>query len=140
MVVTFLEKEERRIIVPTRVSLQRGIDCQDCSTLPGLRTVGEVDQETGHTLRRGHLDTYELWRQEQTDALDKQGETAQPGTINNELSTIGRMEEVALSKGFIDRGQLLISPQKSKGIKGSRIDALPSAQEWVQLEKSARLY
>ena len=97
MVVTFLEKEERRIssrphegITAARYRLIR-TQCQhylDYCCRPG----GGGSGKQVHTLRRGHLDTYELWRQEQTDALDKQGrKLPRPGTINNELSTIGRM-------------------------------------------------
>ena len=149
MVATFLEKEERRIssrphegITAARYRLIR-TQCQhylDYCCRPG----GGGSGKQVHTLRRGHLDTYELWRQEQTDALDKQGrKLPRPGTINNELSTIGRMwREVALSKGFIDRGQLPDLPSaRAKASKGEsyRRSAF-TAQEWVQLEKSARLY
>ena len=95
-----------------------------------------------HLFRRSYLDAYQQWRQETTDAVDKQGQVlARPTTLNGEFSTIRRMfREIALAGGFITRDQLPDIPT-AKVPRGQsfRRQAL-SAEERIQLEKTSRLY
>ena len=92
--------------------------------------------------RRSYLETYQQWRQETTNAVDKAGRVLpRPTTLNGEFSTIRRMfREVALAQGFITRGKLPDIPNakvpKDQLFRRSAF----SAEEWVQLEKTTRLY
>ena len=147
MVKRFIEKEQRRVsnrphegITAARFRLIRNQTrhfLDFCSRKGGCGSGKQV-----HLFRRTYLDTYQQWRQEKTDALDKQGQILpRPTTLNGEFSTIRRMfREVALAGGFITRDQLPDIPT-AKVPKGQsfRRHAF-SAEEWVQLEKTSRLY
>ena len=146
MVDQFLEREKKRIsnrphegITEARYRLIRN-QCKHfldyCSDGRG----GSKKQV--HLVRRGFLDGYQHWREEKTNAYDDQGRRLpRPTTLNGEFSTIKRMwEEVALQKGFITRDQLPQMPYaKSPKDKTFRRSAFTS-EEWMQLEKAARLY
>ena len=95
-----------------------------------------------HLVRRGFLDGYQYWREEQTDELDKQGhKLPRPTTLNGEFSTIKRMwREVALAQGFITRDQLPEVPYAKAPKDQSYRRSAFSVEEWVQMEKAARLY
>ena len=93
-------------------------------------------------MRRGFLDGYQHWRVEKTNELDKQGHRLpRPTTLNGEFSTIKRMwREVALAQGFITRDQLPEIPYAKAGKDQSFRRSSLSAEEWTQLERTARLY
>jgi len=147
MVDRFLEREERRIsrtphegITDARFRLIRNQTkhfLDFCSRKGGCGSAKQV-----HLFRRSYLDTYQQWRQETTNAVDKAGRVLpRPTTLNGEFSTIRRMfREVALAQGFITRDQLPEIPTaKVPKDQSFRRSAL-SAEEWIQLEKTARLY
>ena len=93
-------------------------------------------------MRRGFLDGYQHWREEQTSAMDKQGrKLPRPTTLNGEYSTIKRMwKDVALAEGFITRDQLPEIPYaKSPKDQSCRRSSF-SVEECVQLDKTARTY
>ena len=147
MVDQFLKQEHRRIsstphegITDGRFRLIRNQTkhfLNFCTRQGGCGSAKQV-----HLFRRSYLETYQQWRQETTDAVDKQGRILpRPTTLNGEFSTIRRMfREVALAQGFINRDQLPDIPNaKVPKDQSFRRSAL-SADEWVQLEKTARLY
>ena len=111
MVLRFLDREERRIsnrphegITPARFRLIRN----QCRHFLDYCTDGRGGpKKQVHLVRRGFLDAYQHWREEQTSAMDKQGrKLPRPTTLNGEYSTIKRMwKEVALAEGFITRDQ-----------------------------------
>jgi integrase len=93
-------------------------------------------------VRRGFLNGYQHWREETTNEVDKKGQKLpRPTTLNGEFSTIKRMwREVALAPGFITRDQLPEIPYAKTGKDQSFRRSSLSAEEWTQLERSARLY
>ena len=147
MVKRFLDREEKRIstrphegITPARFRLLRNqarhfIDFCKRKGGPGANRLV-------HTFRKDALSTYQLWREEETDSLDKQGrKLPRPTTINAEFSTIRRMfKEVALAQGYITRDQLPEIPNAKIAKNTSFRRSAFTAEEWIQLEKSARLY
>ena len=147
MVNRFLTKENRRIsstphegITDGRFRLIRNQTrhfLDFCSRKGGCGASKQV-----HLFRRTYLDTYQQWRQDTTDALDKAGRVLpRPTTLNGEFSTIRRMfREVALAEGFITRDQLPEIPSAKVPKDQSYRRSAFSAEEWVQLEKTARLY
>ena len=142
----FLSKEERRIsnrphegITPGRFRLIRN-QCRHFLTYCSDGRGGPKKQV--HLVRRGFLDAYQHWREEQTNAMDKQGrKLPRSTTLNGEYSTIKRMwKEVALAEGFITRDQFPETPYakgpKDQSYRRSSFDV----EEWMQLEKAARTY
>ena len=95
-----------------------------------------------HLFRRSYLETYQQWRQETTNAADKAGRVLpRPTTVNGEFSTIRRMfREVALAQGFIKMDQLPDIPNAKVPKDQSFRRSACSAEEWIQLEKTSRLY
>ena len=146
MVRRFLEREERRIsnrphegITPARFRLIRN----QCRHFLDYCTDGRGGpKKQVHLVRRGFLDAYQHWREEQTSAMDKQGrKLPRPTTLNGEYSTIKRMwKEVALAEGFITRDQLPEIPYAKSPKDQSYRRSSFSVEEWVQLEKAARTY
>ena len=107
MVRRFLSKEERRIsnrphegITPGRFRMIRN-KCMHFLTYCSDGRGGPKKQV--HLARRGFLDAYQHWREEQTSAMDKHSKKLpRSTTLNGEYSTIKSMwKEVALPEGFI---------------------------------------
>ena len=97
-----------------------------------------------HTVRRSFLDRYQSYRENTTNQKDKRGrQLPRPHTINGELSTIKRLfREIALAKGYITRDQLPETPKIKIGklaIQDTRRQSF-TADEWVKVERAARLY
>ena len=147
MVEDFLKKEERRVsnrphegITAARMRLLRNQSKHFLDFC--ARKNGPGRNKHVHLLRRSFLETYQLWREESTDAVDKAGrKLPRPTTVNAEFSTVRRIfREVALLRGFITKDQVPEIP-KVKVPKGTsyRRSSL-SEREWIQLEKTARLY
>jgi len=142
----FLEREQKRIssrphegITAARFRLIRN-QCRHFLNYCSDGRGGSTKQV--HLVRRGFLDGYQHWREETTNALDNQGrKLPRPTTLNGEFSTIKRMwREVALAHGFVTRDQLPEIPYaKASKDQSYRRSAL-TADEWLQLERSARLY
>jgi len=147
MVKRFIDKEERRIsnrphegITAARFRLIRNQTkhfLDFCSRKGGCGSGKQV-----HLFRRTYLDTYALWRQETTAEVDKQGrQLPRPTTLNGEFSTIRRMfREIALAEGFITRDQMPEIPTAKVPKEQSFRRHAFTAEEWVELEKSSRLY
>ena len=147
MIKRFLDREEKRIssrphegITEARFRLIRN----QCKHFLDYcrRSGGPGSSKQVHLLRRTALDAYQHWREEKNSALDKAGrKLPRPTTLNGEFSTIRRMfKEIALTQGYITREQLPEIPTaKVPKDQSFRRSALTS-QEWVQLEKAARLY
>ena len=147
MVDRFLKQEQRRIsgtphegITDARYRLIRNQTrhfLNFCTRKGGCGAGKQV-----HLFRRSYLETYQSWRQETTDAVDKAGRVLpRPTTLNGEFSTIRRMfREVALAKGFITRDQLPDIPNAKVPKDQSFRRSAFSAEEWIQLEKTSRLY
>lgn len=95
-----------------------------------------------HLVRRGFLDSYQHWREEKTNELDRRGQKLpRPTTLNGEFSTIKRIwREATLALGFITREQLLEIPYTKAGKDQSFRRSSCSAEEWIQVERTARLY
>ena len=74
--------------------------------------------------------------------MDKAGRVMpRPTTLNGEFFTIRRMfREVALAQGFVTRNQLPAIPNAKVHKDQSFRRSAFSAEEWIQLEKTARLY
>ena len=98
MVLRFLDREERRIsnrphegITPARFRLIRN----QCRHFLDYCTDGRGGpKKQVHLVRRGFLDAYQHWREEQTSAMDKQGrKLPRPTTLNGEYSTTIRMRK-----------------------------------------------
>lgn len=147
MVSRFLAKEERRItstphqgITAGRYRLLRNQAKHFLNFCK--RKGGPGASKQVHTLRRTTLETYQLWREEETNALDKQGrKLPRPTTLNAEFSTIRRMfKEVAVANGYITSEQIPVIPS-AKTSKGSSYRRSSfTVEEWKQVEKTARLY
>ena len=147
MVDRFLTREEQRVsttphtgITPARFRLLRN-QCKHflefCSRKGGCGAGKQV-----HLFRRSYLDTYQQWRQDTTNAVDKAGRVLpRPTTLNGEFSTINRVfREVALAQGFITRDQMPDIPKAKVPKAQSFRRSAFSAEEWIQLEKTSRLY
>jgi len=146
MVERFLEREQKRIsnrphegITAARFRLIKN-QCKHFLNYCSDGRGGGTKQV--HLARRGFLDGYQHWREETTNELDKQGrKLPRPTTLNGEFSTIKRMwREVALAQGFVTRDQLPEIPYAKAGKDQSYRRSALTADEWVQLERSARLY
>lgn len=147
MVTRFLDKEQGRIsnrphdgITAARYRLLRNQAkhfLEFCS-----RKNGPGARKQVHLLRRSFLETYQRWREDTTDTNDKQGrKLPRPTTLNAEFSTIRRMfREVPLRHGYITGEQMPEIPSakvpKDKSLRRSSL----SEEEWIQLEKTSRLY
>lgn len=147
MVTRFLDKEEGRIsnrphegITTARYRLLRNQAkhfLEFCCRKSGPGASKQV-----HLLRRSFLETYQRWREDTTDKNDKQGRKfPRPTTLNAEFSTIRRMfKEVPLRHGYITGDQMPEIPSakvpKDKSLRRSSL----SEEEWIQLEKTSRLY
>lgn len=146
MVERFLEREQKRIsnrphegITAARFRLIRN-QCRHFLNYCSDGRGGSTKQI--HLARRGFLNRYQHWREETSNELDKQGrKLPRPTTLNAEFSTIKRMwREVALAQGFVTRDQLPEIPYAKTGKDHSYRRSALTAGEWVQLERSARLY
>ena len=136
----FIRKEKTRIsdiphrgITSTRWRLVK-------SQVKWARDFLNNDKMPIHRVRRNAFDNYEVWRIEQARLYGKKDPIQK--TIISELGTIRRMfEEVAVARGYLSRAtmpEITIKKTSRKRVDNRRDDL--TEQEWLQLERSARLY
>jgi len=129
---------------PRPLSIGRG-------TRSGTRAIHRTENQDGsrrcgpkkkvHIVLRGFLDGYQYWREEQNNELGKRAQISKTNNPQWRISTIKRMwREVALVQAFVTRDQLPEVPYAKAPKNQSYLKSAFSVEEWVQIEKTARIY